>query len=172
MSGSGKVRYRVNLTAKFIEALKPDAVPYLVKDTRTRGLVLRVAQSGEKSWDRSYRVKGQQKLKHASGGRYGDPGASLEEARARSNELTAAARQGVDLIAQELEAREAKARAMTLGAFTRTLSRASCRWSPAFRPRCRAHSSQRTRTVSDHAGRERSSPRSGATAQIDRGSRP
>jgi integrase len=59
--------------------------------------------------------KGSPKVKRLSLGRYGDPGASLEEARARANELTAAARQGVDLIAQELEAREVKARAMTLG---------------------------------------------------------
>jgi integrase len=59
--------------------------------------------------------KGQLKVKHLSLGRYGDPGASLEEMRARANQLTAAGRQGIDLVADEAEALAAKARAMTLG---------------------------------------------------------
>ena len=75
---------------------------------------LRVAQSGELSWDLSHRIKGDLKVRHLSLGRYGD--ASLEEARVRANDLTKNGRQGVDLIAQEVAAREAKARAMTLGA--------------------------------------------------------
>jgi integrase len=115
MSGSGKTRGRMQLTAKAIEAFKPDVEPYRWSDTRASGLAIRVATSGEKTWDCFYRVKGSPKVKRLSLGRYDDPGASLEEARARANELTSAARQGVDLIAQELEAREAKARSMTLG---------------------------------------------------------
>jgi hypothetical protein len=117
MSGAGKTCGRVDLKVKFIEALKPEVEPYRWKDTRTP-LVIRVATNGEMTWDLSYRVKGQPKIKHLSLGRYGDPGASLEEARARANELTAAARQRRDLIAEEEAAREAKARAMTLGALT------------------------------------------------------
>ena len=115
MSGSGKIRGRVALTARAIASLKPDpAGAYRIKDTLTRGLSLRVAQSGELSWDLSHRIKGDSKVRHLSLGRYGD--ASLEEARVRANDLTKNGRQGVDLIAQEVVAREAKARAMTLGA--------------------------------------------------------
>jgi hypothetical protein len=103
MFGSGKIRDRVVLTARYIEALKADPVaPYRIKDTLTRGLCLRVARSGEKTWDVSYRIKGQPKVKHLSGGRYGDPGASLEETRTRVNALTGAGRQGDDLTPRKL----------------------------------------------------------------------
>jgi integrase len=115
MSGSGETRERRLLTKVTIEALKPDDEPYRVPDTRAAGLALRVAVSGLKTWDLVYRVKGSTKVKRTSLGRFGDPGASLEEARARAFELTSAARRSVDLMAQELEAREAKARSMTLG---------------------------------------------------------
>ena len=119
MSGSGKIHDRVVLTARTIDSLKADSVaPYRIKDTLTRGLCLRVAQSGEKSWDISYRVKGDPKVKHLSGGRYGDPGASLEEMRTRVNALTGAGRRGVDLIAREAAARDAEARAMNVHALT------------------------------------------------------
>ena len=86
MSGSGKIRGRVVLTARYIDSLKPDPPrPLSDKGHAHRGLSLRVAQSGEKSWDLSYRVKGDPKVRHLSLGRYGDPGASLEEAaRSRS----------------------------------------------------------------------------------------
>jgi Phage integrase family len=114
MSGAGKIRGRVDLKATFIEALKPGPEPYGWRDTRT-SLVIRVATSGWKSGDLSYRVKGDPKVKHLSLGKYGDPGASLEEMRERANKLTGAGRQGVDLIAKEAEELAAKARAMTLG---------------------------------------------------------
>jgi integrase len=115
MSGSGKIRDRVALTARTIDSLKPDSLaPYRIKDTLSRGLSLRVSQSGEKTWDVSYRIKGDSRVRHRSGGRYDDPGASLEEMRTRVNELTGAARKGRDLIAEEEAAREAKARAMTI----------------------------------------------------------
>ena len=118
MSGSGKIRDRVALTARYIEALKPDpSAPYSVKDTRTAGLVLRVAQSGEKTWPLSFRISGAARIQHVSLGRYGDPGASLDEARARANQLTAAARQGIDLIGAEAEARETASRAMSMEKF-------------------------------------------------------
>ena len=58
------------------------------------------------------------KVKRLSLGRYGDPGATLEEARARAGELTGAARQGRDLIAEERNARETRARAISLEKLT------------------------------------------------------
>ena len=121
MSEIEKLRKPVILTPNTIKALKPAAKAYSVKDARAAGLAIRVAPSGWKSWDCAYRVspiKGAPKSRHLSLGKYDDPGASLEEARARANELTAAARQGRDLIAEEEAALEAKARAMTLGALT------------------------------------------------------
>lgn len=115
MSGSGDTRGRIVLTAPMIEALKPEAKPYRWKDLRASGLAIRVATSGEKTWDCFYRIKGMAKTKRLSLGSYGDPAVTLKQARIRAAALTGAAQQGVDLIAQELEAREAKARAMTLG---------------------------------------------------------
>ena len=112
MSGAGKTRGRMQLTAKAIEGFKPDVEPYRWSDTRASGLAIRVATSGEKTWDCAYRVKGSGKVKRLSLGRYGD--LSLEDARARANELTGAARQGVDLVARELDARDAKARAISV----------------------------------------------------------
>jgi integrase len=103
------------LTARLIESLKAELEPYRVPDMRASGLALRVSPSGLKTWDLAYRIKGSTKGKRLSLGRYGDPGAGLEEARARAGRLTAAARQGVDLVARELEASEAKALAMTIG---------------------------------------------------------
>jgi hypothetical protein len=113
MSGSGKVRGRMVLTPKAIEAFKPEDEPYLVRDISA--FAIRVAPSGEKTGVAAYRISGSGKQRHPSLGRYGDPGASLAEMRARTIALTEAARQGRDLIAEEDEAREAKARAMTLG---------------------------------------------------------
>jgi integrase len=112
MSGSGKTRTRTALTTKTIEALKPETAPYRVPDMRSTGLALRVAPSGEKTWDLAYRIKGRLGVKRPSLGRYSD--VSLEEARTRAAELTSAARKGIDLIGQEAEAREAASRAMSL----------------------------------------------------------
>ena len=82
------------LTAKAIEALKPDpnGVAYRVPDTR-KGLALRVAADGGKTWELAYRIKGKG-VRRPSLGRFEDVG--LEAARRRANELTSAARQGRD----------------------------------------------------------------------------
>jgi hypothetical protein len=72
MSGLGKTRRMEMLTAQKIESLKPEALPYRVPDARARGLAVRVAQTGAKTWDLSYRVKGTGKVKRLSLGRVGD----------------------------------------------------------------------------------------------------
>ena len=114
MTGSGATRVAMALTWKAIEAMKPDRIgPYRVPDARAKGLALRVATTGGKTWDLSYRVKGSSKVKRLSLGRVGD--VSLEEARERAFQLTSAARRGVDLLAGEEEAREAKASEITVG---------------------------------------------------------
>jgi integrase len=86
------------LTDTAVKAMKPDPdVAYRVPDLRCRGLALRVAASGK-----TFRIKGAG-LRHLSLGRYED--VSLEAARRRANELTSAARQSHDLIAEEEAAR-------------------------------------------------------------------
>jgi integrase len=113
MTGSGETRNAAALTTKAIEAMRPNVGgAYRVPDVRAKGLALRVAPTGSKTWDLSYRVKGFGKVKRLSLGRVSD--VSLEQARDRAHQLTSAARRGVDLIAEEEEAREAKAREITV----------------------------------------------------------
>jgi integrase len=76
---------------------------YRAPDLRAKGLALRVATDGGKTWDLAYRIKGKS-VRRLSLGRYEDVG--LEAARRRANELTSAARQGRDLIAEEKAARD------------------------------------------------------------------
>jgi hypothetical protein len=114
MAGAGETREMVALTTKAIAAMNPDRVgPYRVPDARTKGLALRVAKTGGKTWDLSYHVKGSGKVKRLSLGRIDD--VSLEGARQRAHQLTSAARRGVDLLAEEEAAREARAREITVG---------------------------------------------------------
>jgi integrase len=112
MTGSGETRKAVPLTARAIEALKPEGAPYRVPDERCRGLAVRVAPSGLRTWDLTYRIKGTGRIKRLSLGRVGDLG--LEHARDRANQLTSAARQGRDLVVEEDEIRETKAREITV----------------------------------------------------------
>ena len=83
--------------------MKPDPdSAYRAPDLRAKGLALRVATDGGRTWDLSFRVKGGG-VKRLSLGRYQDVG--LETARQRANELTSAARLGRDLMAEEMAAR-------------------------------------------------------------------
>lgn len=52
---------RVTVTAKTIEAAKPKAARYVIKDSEVRGLELRVSPSGVKTWTLRYRALGQQR---------------------------------------------------------------------------------------------------------------
>ena len=100
---SKKTRKPLALTAKIIEALKPDPTgAYRVPDMRCKGLTLRVGRDGGKTWGVAYRIKGEG-VRRPSLGRYED--VSIEAAREKANALTSAARQGRDLIAEEEAAR-------------------------------------------------------------------
>jgi integrase len=91
--------------------MKPDADgAYLVTDLRCKGLALRVAASG-KTWNLSFRIKGAG-VRRLSLGRYEDVG--LEAARRRANEITLAARLGVDLIADEGTKRDQREQSFTV----------------------------------------------------------
>ena len=110
--GAGLTRGAQLLTHRTIETLRPAEAPYRVPDQRCKGLAVRVAPSGVKTWDLAYRIRGTGKMRRLSLGRTTDVG--LEQARERANELTSAARGGRDLIAEEDEAREAAASRITV----------------------------------------------------------
>jgi len=110
--GAGLTRGVQLLTHRSIEALRPAEAPYRVPDQRCKGLAVRVAPSGVKTWDLAYRIRGTGKMRRLSLGRTSDIG--LEQARERANELTSAARGGRDLIAEEDEARDAAATRITV----------------------------------------------------------
>jgi integrase len=110
--GAGLTRGAQLLTHRSIEALRPAEAPYRVPDQRCKGLAVRVAPSGVKTWDLAYRIRGSSKMRRLSLGRTTD--VSLEQARERANELTSAARQGRDLIAEEGETRDAAASRTTV----------------------------------------------------------
>jgi hypothetical protein len=93
--------------------LRAAEAPYRVPDQRCKGLAVRVAPSGVKTWDLAYRIRGTGKMRRLSLGRTTDVG--LEQARERANELTSAARSGRDLIGEEGEARDAAASRITVG---------------------------------------------------------
>ena len=100
---SKKTRKPLALTAKIIEALRPDPDgAYRVPDMRCKGLTLRVGRDGGKTWGVAYRIKGEG-VRRPSLGRYQD--VSIEAAREKANALTSAARQSRDLIAEEEAAR-------------------------------------------------------------------
>ena len=111
--GAGLTRGAQLLTHRTIETLRPAEAPYRVPDQRCKGLAVRVAPSGVKTWDLAYRIRGTAKMRRLSLGRTTD--VSLEQARERANELTSAARGGRDLIGEEGEARDAAASRITVG---------------------------------------------------------
>jgi integrase len=111
--GAGLTRGAQQLTHRTIEALRPAEAPYRVPDQRCKGLAVRIAPSGVKTWDLAYRIRGTGKMRRLSLGRTTD--VSLEQARERANELTSAARGGRDLIGEEGEARDAAASRTTVG---------------------------------------------------------
>jgi integrase len=112
--GSGLTRAAIALTHRSIEALRPAEAPYRVPDQRCKGLAIRISPGGVKSWDLAYRIRGTGKVRRVSLGRVGD--VTLEEARERAHQLTSAARQGRDLVAEEDEARETAAGRPTIEA--------------------------------------------------------
>ena len=110
--GAGLTRGAQLLTHRTIETLRPAEAPYRVPDQRCKGLAVRVAPSGVKTWDLAYRIRGTAKMRRLSLGRTNDIG--LEQARERANELTSAARSGRDLVGEEGEARDAAASRITV----------------------------------------------------------
>jgi integrase len=110
--GSGLTRASEPLMHRSVVGLRPELESYRVPDQRCIGLAVRVASSGAKTWDLAYRIRGSGKVRRISLGRVSD--VTLERARERANQLTAAARAGRDLIAEEKESRAAATSRITV----------------------------------------------------------
>ena len=110
--GAGLTRGAQSRKHSTIETFGPAEAPDPVPDQRCKGLAVRVAPSGVKTWDLAYRIRGAGKMRRLSLGRTTD--VSLERARERANELTSAARGGRDLIGEEGEAKDAAASRITV----------------------------------------------------------
>jgi integrase len=109
---AGKTRPARTLNVGIIKNLKPDpAGPYRVPDQRCKGLALRVATDGGKTWDLTFRIKGGS-VRRMSLGTVDSLG--LEAARQRANALTNAARQGRDLVAEEAQTHDQAERSFTV----------------------------------------------------------
>ena len=61
--GAGLTRGAQLLTHRTIETLRPAEAPYRVPDQRCKGLAVRVAPSGVKTWDLAYRIRGTGKMR-------------------------------------------------------------------------------------------------------------
>jgi len=119
--GAGLTKPAMALTHRAIEALKAEAAPYRVPDARCKGLAIRVATDGKRTWDCAFRIKSAGP-KRASLGEF--PGVGLDAARERATALTTAARAGVDLIAREkAEAAERAGRLTVAGLIERYCAR-------------------------------------------------
>jgi integrase len=97
---------QAKLTKRLIDSLEPQTPEYLVADTETTGLVLRVKPSGVKSFLVDYRVRGVRRKMVL--GLYGE--ITLHEARTRAEQVRGQARDGRDSLAE----REAGHREPTL----------------------------------------------------------
>src|SRR5687768_4862823 len=107
---------RANLTAKTINALKPAAKPYEVRDSKIKGFLLRVQSSGAMTYYLTYTPASRGKQRY----RIGTVG-NLTPAQARdiAEELAAEVARGIDIHARKKTARSEaeQAKVRVLGGF-------------------------------------------------------
>ncbi len=89
---------RVKLSKAHLENAKRAAQRYLLRDSRTVGLALKVEPSGTRTFVFEYRVKGRPSQRFNIG-RYGEPW-TLDQARAEAGRLRALVDRGLDPLAQ------------------------------------------------------------------------
>ena len=95
------------LSNEGIEAAKAGPVRYLLRDTRTLGLAVKVEPTGRKSFVFEYRLAGRPSRRYSIG-LYGDPW-TLTTARKEAGRLRALVDQGIDPVAQRERQLEAEA---------------------------------------------------------------
>jgi hypothetical protein len=105
------------LTDRYLQTVRAPATGRLVvADTEVTGLTLRVTPNGTRSFVVRYRPRRQAQRNFTIPGTY--PALSLAEARQRARDIVAAAKRGIDLIAeekiQEAERQKAEATARTI----------------------------------------------------------
>lgn len=85
---------RIDLSAKFVEAVKCSGARVEYYDARVPGFRLRVSETGAKSWVLFYRVRGISRLRRLTIGAY--PAFSLSEARKAAENAKKLAGKGID----------------------------------------------------------------------------
>lgn len=85
---------RVKLSKASLASAKPSPTRYLLRDTRTVGLALKVEPSGTRTFVFEYRVPGKPSQRYNIG-RYGEPW-TLEQARAEAGRLRSLVDRGLD----------------------------------------------------------------------------
>jgi hypothetical protein len=102
---------RHRLTDRYLQTVRATSGRLVVADTEVAGLTLRVTPNGTRSFVVRYRPRRQAQRNYTIPGTY--PSLSLADARQRARDIVAAAKRGVDLIAEEhgLEAERQKAAA-------------------------------------------------------------
>src|SRR5215472_7214686 len=91
---------RHRLTDRYLQTVRaPTSGRLVVADTEVTGLSLRVTPNGTKSFVVRYRPRRQAQRNFTIPGTY--PALSLADARQRARDIVAAAKRGIDLIADE-----------------------------------------------------------------------
>lgn len=121
---------RARLTDKLLQATKPpESGRLIVSDEVTPGLQLRITDKGARTWRVRYRLKGGDTIRQATIGPY--PSVTLSDARKRARAIYDAAKNGVDLPAQEAreaeEAERSAKRPRTVGELLRRYVTEYCR---------------------------------------------
>lgn len=112
---------RVRLTDRFIEALRPTAAGASdITDEMTPGLALRITSSGVKSWSFRFRTPAGKTTRRAIGSY---PAVRLAAARATAAKLRQQVRDGHDVRAPSLEARQANTLAAVVDRWERRQAR-------------------------------------------------
>ena len=88
---------RTKLSRAILDNAKPEAKRYLLRDTRTVGLALKVEPSGTRTFLFEYRLQGKPSQRYNIG-RYGEPW-TLDQARAEAGRLRSLVDRGLDPLA-------------------------------------------------------------------------
>lgn len=103
---------RQKLSKAVLDAAQPQSQRYLLLDTRTVGLALKVEPSGKKTFVFEYRLLGRTSQR-CTIGRYGEPW-TLDMARKEAGRLRGLVDQGIDPLGEQRKARREAAEADTL----------------------------------------------------------
>jgi hypothetical protein len=118
------------LTDRYLQTVEaPASGRLVVADTEVRGLTVRVTSHGTRTFLVRYRLPKQAQRSYTVPGAY--PATTLAEARQRARDIVAAAKRGLDLVAEEERAasarRKTEATARTVGELVAEYIEKHCR---------------------------------------------